>query len=198
MRKFYKISISLILTAIFAVTAFAQVQTGNPVAVVDTQEFYRKQGGVTKIGTAYDKLEVEFKSKFAALDAKVTKLETLAKDIQTAKDSLSKGVKIDEKAADAKLAEAQQLQIQYKREQEDVKNLYQQREGTVMEPILTDILKSLEVYAKQKGFLIVLNAGKMQETGMLLFKKDSSDITKEFIAYYNARPAGSAMISKPE
>lgn len=198
MRKFHTISISLMLTAIFAVSAFAQAQTGNPVAVVDTQEFYRKQGGITKVGTAYDKLEVEFKTKFAALDAKAKRLETLAKDIQTAKDSISKGVKVDEKAAEAKLAEGQRLQVEYKREQEDAKVAFQKREGAVMEPILKDILGSLEVYAKQKGYLIVLNAGKLEESGILLFTKDTSDITKEFIAYYNARPAGSATTTKPE
>jgi hypothetical protein len=46
--------------------------------------------------------------------------------------------------------------------------------------------------------LMLLDAGKLEEAGILIGIGDEKiDVTKEFITFYNARPAGTATATPP-
>ena len=43
-----------------------------------------------------------------------------------------------------------------------------------------------------------MDGGKLEEAGILMGFDDKYDVTKEFIAFYNARPAGTATTTTPK
>jgi hypothetical protein len=53
----------------------------------------------------------------------------------------------------------------------------------------------LQDYAKQKGFSLIFDASKDDRGFLIAIGDDKVDVTKDFIAYYNARPA--APVTKP-
>jgi len=92
----------------------------------------------------------------------------------------------------AKIDEFQALETSIKRKQEDAKARYEKRQQAVVGPIYADILKAMSDFARQKGFAIILDGPKLEESGLLMGFDDKYDVTKDFVAFYNARPAGAA------
>lgn len=91
-----------------------------------------------------------------------------------------------------KIEEAEKLQRDIKFKQEDAKARFERREQALFTPILQDVYKSVREFSKQKGFGLVLDVAKMEQAGIAIGWDDKADVTKEFIAFYNARPAGTA------
>ena len=96
----------------------------------------------------------------------------------------------------AKVEEYDKLGRDYKFKQEDVRVRYQRRRQEVLGPILLDIGKAMQEFAKQKGFSMILDASKLGESGVLLALDDKVDLTRDFITFYNARPA-TAVVTNP-
>jgi hypothetical protein len=64
---------------------------------------------------------------------------------------------------------------------------------------MQDIGKAINDYATQKGYALMLDLAKMADAGMVLSMDASKiDVTKDFIAFYNARPAGTATTATPK
>jgi len=54
-------------------------------------------------------------------------------------------------------------------------------------------------FAKQKGFGLILDGAKLEGAGLILaVDLTKVDVTKEFITFYNARPAGTASTTTPK
>lgn len=198
MNKFRLISAALFITALFAISAFAQ--TAAPAAqgiakivVIDTGAFggdEKGAGGITKFVTASKALDTEFASVTADLQATATRITNLQKEIQTIQDQDAKGVPYDKTAAQAKIEQYQNLQTEYKRKQEDGKAKFDRRQAQVLGPVMQDIYKALQDFTKQKGYGMILDAAKLDAQQMILGYDDAKmDVTKEFITFYNARPA---------
>jgi hypothetical protein len=67
-----------------------------------------------------------------------------------------------------------------------------------MGPILQEIHKALNDYAKAKGYALILDSAKLGNAGVILaFDEAKVDYTKDFIAYFNARPAATATPAAP-
>lgn len=197
MRTFRLIAISFIFAAFFAVSAFSQAQT--KVALVDTDAFYAT-GGIKKIENGYKSLKAEFATVEKDLSATNTRMQNLQKELQalqTRANDPNNKVPIDRNQVQAKVDEFEKLQTDMKRKQEDAKKRYEKREAEVIGPILQDIGKALQDYATQKGYSILLDVGKLYEQRIVLYWEPTTEITKEFITYYNARPGGTAA-TKPE
>ena len=92
----------------------------------------------------------------------------------------------------------QNLELAIKREQEDAKNKAARREPQVMGPIRQEIGNALQDFAKQKGYALILDAAKLDGAGLILaFDAAKVDVTKEFITFFNARPATTATTAAP-
>ncbi len=202
------IAACFVFAAVFAISGSAQTTgAAQPagmakIVVIDTGYFggdEKGAGGITKYIGAMTSLNNEFKTVQADLDATAAKLQTMSKEIQTLQEQASTGkVPIDERTAIAKGDAYTALQTDYKRKQEDAKNKYERRQQQIMSPIMQDIGKALQDFTIQKGYGLILDSSKLFNAGIILGSDDAKvDVTKEFITFYNARPATTATTSAP-
>jgi Skp family chaperone for outer membrane proteins len=202
MKRFSFIAASFIFAAIAAVSAFGQTpaQPAAPfrMAVIDTGAFDAKDG-ITRYSTAMNALEAEFKPLQTKIEGMITRYNALGAEIKKLQDQANAGtVPVDPKAAQAKVEEYQNLELAIKREQEDAKNKAARREPQVMGPIRQEIGNALQDFAKQKGYALILDAAKLDGAGLILaFDAAKVDVTKEFITFFNARPATTATTAAP-
>lgn len=198
MRTLRLTAVSLFLAAIFAVSAFAQAATTGKVGLVNTLAFDDKDG-ITKYIGALNSLEKEFTQPQADLNSLATRAQALQKELQGYQDMAAKGTKIPISDADIrrKADDLEKLGVDFKRKQEDLKNQYQKRYQVIVGPIYQDIMKAMQEFTKQKGYAVILDGAKLEESGILIGFDEKFDITKEFITFYNARPATTASAAKP-
>lgn len=204
MKTISSVAASILFAVIFAVSASAQ--TAQPAAgagkigLVNINAFAADTGGITKFKAALTALDNEFKPVNDALRTKATRYQTLGTEIEKLRQPTAAGVPAQSNATalQSKVEEARTLETQIKRDQEDAKAKYDQRYSVVIGPVFNDILKAMNEYAKSKGYAVVLDGAKLEESGILLGFDDKYDITKDFITFYNARPAGTASTAVPK
>lgn len=196
MKNFRLIAVSLMFAAILAVSASAQ--TATKIALMNTNAFEDEKAGITKMVNGRKALDTEFKVLDADLKTLGTQILTLQNELKT----LETQIKAAQSAA-AIPANLNQLQTsfnqkydefdkksrEYKFKEETGKASYQRREQTVMGPIMEDVGKAMEEYGKAKGFTIVLDVAKLYNAGAILWWEPTTDVTADFIKFYNARPA---------
>lgn len=197
MKTLRSIAVILFLAATFTVSAFAQAaaQPGTAkIAVINTLAFDDTKAGITKYVTAMNSLENEFKADTTQLQGMQTRLQGLAKEIQTFQQQAASGgkVPVDQKTAQAKVDEAEKLQRDYKFKQEDAKARFERRQQAIINPVLQDIYKAVQEFAKQRGYTMILDVAKLAQNDIIMALDEKADVTKEFITFYNARPAGTA------
>lgn len=207
MTKFRLITAAFFLTAICALSAFAQTTpstaAASKIVYINVGAFDgddKGAGGITKYTTAMNALDAEFKAPQAELQGMVTKQQALGAEIQQIqKTQANPNVPAANSGLQAKVDQYQQMDRDLKFKTEDLKAKYQARYGAVVGPVMQDIMKSLNDYAKQKGYSMILDAAKLDEAGIILaVGNDSADVTKDFITFYNARPAGTASTATPK
>ncbi|CAN5585444.1 hypothetical protein BH20ACI4_BH20ACI4_02100 [soil metagenome] len=193
MKTLRLIITGLLFTFVLSVAAFAQTTapTGK-FGLIDTRFFDSKEG-ITKYVNAMTALDNEFKPDFTNMQTMGNKIKTLQTEITNLEKQITEGkVPVDEKSANAKVEEYDKLTREYKFKEEDLKVRFQRREQVVMNPIKQDIGKALNEFAKKNGYSLILDGAKLDGAGLILAFDDKSDITKEFITFYNARPATAA------
>ena len=180
--------------ALFSVSASAQAaQPGAmpKIAVINTAAFDGKDG-LTRYNNAMDGLEKEFAPVQTKIQGMVTRFTSLGEEIKKLQNQPA-NVPIDQKAAEAKVVEYQNLEKSIKREQEDAKASFDRRQQQVLGPVLQEIGKAMQDYANQKGYDLILDAAKLDNAGLILaFNPAKVDVTKDFITFFNSRPAGAA------
>lgn len=197
MKTIRLFAVSLFLTALLAAAAFAQ--TPSKVAVINTYAFGNEKEGITKYISAVTALNNEFKPLNDELKTMQTKLQGLATEIENLRKLAASNPKaVDEKSAQAKLDEAERLQRDIKFKQEEGAARLEKRKQAVLNPVMQDIMKAVQEFSKQKAYALVLDIGRLDETGILLGIDEKADITKEFITFYNARPATTATTTTPK
>lgn len=199
MRRFSIAAVSLIFAAMFAVSASAQTgaaQTGTgKVGLVNSFLFGEEKAGagITKFKNALNVLETEFKPIYDELKTLQTRYTNLAAEIQ----KLQAVPQADRNSIQTKVDEYQALETSMKRKQEDAKARYERRYGDIVGPVYADILKAMNEYAKAKGYAIIFDGPKLEEAQILMGFDEKYDVTKDFITFYNARPAGAATTATP-
>jgi len=201
MKTFRSIAALFVFAAIFAVSAFAQTTTPAPtgkIVIVNTLAFGDKDG-ITRYINAMNSLEIELKPDINALQTMNTRMQTLEKEIQDIERQLNDPKlppAIDKNKLQAtgqtKLQEFQDLDRQFKFKQDDYKIKLQRREEAIVRPVSRDIGKALDEFAKKNGYSMIFDVSK-DEKGLVLVLDVKSDVTKEFIVFYNARPATTAV-----
>lgn len=200
MKTFRSIIAVFAFAAIFAVSAFAQTTAANQkIGIVNTLAFGDK-AGITKYITAMTSLENEMKTDQTALQTLVTQIQNLEKeltDLQTKLNDPKLPAAVDKNKlqsdAQAKYQQYQDLGRQYKAKEEDYKVKLERRQAAVVTPISRDIGNALQEFAKKNGYMMILDASKLDGAGLLLAFDEKFDITKDFITFYNTRPATTAV-----
>ena len=195
MKTFRLIAVSAIFAAIFAVSAFAQ--TAAKIGLINTQAFDDDKVGITKYVAALNSLDTEFKPVYTELQTMQTNLLALQKELNGYKEILDKGGKIPISDADVnkKVEALDKMDRELKFKTDDAKVRYQRREAAVLGPIRQDIGNAVQEYTKKNGYVLIIDVSKDQ-TGMILGLDEAADVTKQFILFYNARPATTATVVK--
>lgn len=203
MKRISVFAATFAFAALFSVSVSAQgaAQPGAmpKFAVINTAAFDGKDG-LSRYNVAMDSLEKEFAPVQTKIQGMVTRYQTLAGEIKKIQDAAgtSGAPPINQKDAETKVTEYQTLEKSIKREQEDAKANFDRRQQQVMGPLLQDIGKAMQDYATQKGYDLILDAAKLDNAGLILaYNPVKVDVTKDFITFYNARPAGAASAAAP-
>jgi Skp family chaperone for outer membrane proteins len=203
MRRISVFAAIFAFAALFSVSAFAQgaanAAGGPKIVVINTLAFDGKDG-IGRYNNAMDSLDKEFAPVQTKIQGMVTRYNTLGQEIKKIQDAASApgAPPINQKDAETKVTEYQNLEKSIKREQEDAKASFERRQAQVMGPLLQDIGKAMQDYANQKGYDLILDAAKLDNANLILaFNPAKVDVTKDFITFYNARPAGAATTAAP-
>lgn len=197
MKTFRLIAATFVFAAVFAVSAFAQAPAAQPAAgrigLIRTSDFGgddKGVGGITKMKNAIKSLSDEFKPVDDKLKTMRTKYQTSVQEFEKMRNA-GPNVPVGGNL-EAKAEEIKNLETQIKREEEDGKGKYERRYQQVMGPVYDDLRKAMNDFAKQKGYSVILDGAILEQSNLLWGYDDKYDITKEFIAFYNQRPAGAA------
>jgi Skp family chaperone for outer membrane proteins len=150
-------------------------------AIVDTEEFGDPKTGVTRLVAAFATIERDMKPKRDELTALQTRYEQLVKEInETSKVA-------DQKTLADKADQAELLQKDIKRKQEDGQRDMDKRMKDLTDPIYLELTNELQAFARQKGASVIIDISKFR--GSMVVLNNQIDLTQAFIANYNSKPA---------
>jgi Skp family chaperone for outer membrane proteins len=194
MKAFSLTVAALFFTVIFAVSAFAQTNDAK-IGLLDVGAFDADKGGIAKFVAALNKVDAELKTDKDAITLLGTKFQALQKEIQGYQDIISKGGKIPIADAEVqkKVDELGKMERDIKFKGEEYKARYERSYQINVGPVWADILKALSEFAEQKGYAVIFDGGKLEQAGVLLGFSKKYNVTQEFITFYNARPATTAV-----
>lgn len=199
MKNFRLIAVSLMFAAIFAVSASAQ--TATKIALINSAAFENDTAGVTKMLNERKKLDAEFtpiENELKTLQGQIQALQNELRTIQTQINALAAQADPSKlQAAYAqKYGELEDKSREFKFKEEAAKAKYARREQVLMGPIMQDIGKAMQDYSKSKGYTVIFDAAKLYNAGVLLAWDETTDVTADFIKFYNARPATATTTTK--
>jgi Skp family chaperone for outer membrane proteins len=202
MKRIGLLALGVIFMSMTTASAYAQApaQPGSSkIGWIDSGMFEDDKNGIKKYVNATNALEQEFRPR-------VKELEDIQTKINGIKDELSKmgsnpAIPVKPETVAAKQEEGQRLQREGEFKQKELQAAAAKRRDIVLGPIQADIGKAINEYAKQKGYSVILDWAKLAQAGVLFAFDQGSDITKDFITYYNARPTtattGAPVPAKP-
>ena len=98
-----------------------------------------------------------------------------------------KGIPVDERSFQTKVDELEGLKRQGKFKEDEYNAFAQKLQNDTVGPVYSEVLRTLGDYVKSHDYGILFDASKDQ-SGFLIFASEKYDITRDFIAFYNARP----------
>jgi len=169
----------------------AAAQTGNvpagKIAVIFSEAFQDSKLGIAKFTVIQTQLNGEFKKSQDELDAAAQKVQQLQDEITKLQNSATA---VDPKTIQAKVDQLDQLKKDSQRKLEDTQQLYQKRRTDLLSPLQDDVGKALDAFAKAHGITMIIDGSQVPG---VIYATDSMDITRVFIAEYNAKnPAAAA------
>lgn len=195
MRKMSLLAVSFFVAAVFAVSVSAQAPAAPAkIGLINTSAFADEKAGIAKYRNALTAVEAQVKPLSDKLKTSLARHQTLGKEIQEAR----KNPAIKLETLQPKIDELQSLEVQIKRDQEDGKARYARAYQSTVGPIFNDIIKALNEFAKKNGYAVILDGAKLEQAQILLGFDEKYDVTKDFVTYYNTRPAGTATAAAPK
>ena len=192
--KVFRIIVAAAAFAAFAILAQTQTRPAAPaaapanIAVIDSSDFSDEKAGIARVMVAMQQIEGKFQTIGTEIRGMRERLNTMRADIQ------KKRPVQDPKLTAQQTDEADRLEVQLKRKQEDAQASYQKESIAVLEPLQKDIGTALVAYAQSKGITLVIDVNRVP----VVYAAASMNITKEFIADYNrTHPAGAAPAAAP-
>jgi Skp family chaperone for outer membrane proteins len=199
----YNLSITLLLILISIYQVNAQqksvpspVTTGiceTKIAIINTNRFGDEKTGIAKLVNAVKIIKREFEPQQTELKSLKDKYQVLIKEINQIKSTPA----ADPKTVQPKIEQAEEMRKSLERKASDSTSAYNKRLESVIGPVYQDITKSIEVFAKERGIGLMLDAAKVGRDGAILALASCMDLTDEFIADYNKKnPATSTTGTK--
>ncbi len=184
-------------TAMFSVSAAAQgAAAPTKVGMIDTGFFADEKEGIKRYISAYTQLGSEVKPKEQELIGIQTKVTNIAAELRKMQEA-APAVPINENQFRTRQEEGARLQREFEFKKKEYDAFVEKRGGELLGPINQDIGRAIQDYAKQKGFAAIFDVEKLAQAGAILALDPSADVTKDFITFYNARPAGAASAAVP-
>ena len=196
MKKFGFISAAFLFVFSFGATAFGQVQPSTKIGWIDTGSFSDEKAGIVKYVNAYKALANEAKPRETELLGIQSKIQMISNELKTMTEN--KAVPFNEQAALTKKDEGERLarELEFKKKEYDA--FVQKRGGEILGPLNADIGKAIGDFGKQKGYVAIFDIEKLAQAGAILHLEESANVTKEFITFYNARPAAATAAATPK
>lgn len=145
------------------------------VGVINSEMFSSATGGITRLVNALRTLETEFKPRRDEITQLVARFNALQQ--------------VPPNTPPAQIAtrrdQAETLQVEIQRKQEDARVAYGKRLSTLTNPIRLSVYTALEAYAKQRGIDVLLDVSKFPDG--VLVANPNSDLTPGFIRDFNSK-----------
>jgi outer membrane protein len=199
MRIYRLIAAFVMLAAIAVVPAYAQQRPAaapqapagagssgplpdSKIAVIFTEAFLDEKQGIARFNTLVANLNREFQPR-------ETELQGLKTRAQALQDEITKTASVaDPKTIQTKTDQLESLKKELQRKAEDAQSAFVRRRKEIFQPLQEDIGKALEAYAKQRGISVIIDGSQVP----LVYAADNLDITRAFIAEYNAKNPATA------
>lgn len=159
------------------------------IAIIDTEAFADPKTGITRLVSAFEVVNREFKPRSDELQKLRAQYEQLGKDIEATR------IVEDQKARAAKVEQAEALKKDIERKTQDAQSAYQKRLREATEPVYKDISPALQAFARQRGVNVIFDVSKLGE--VIFIVNDSVDLTRAFISDYNQRNPATAPPARP-
>ncbi len=166
MRK--TILFTIVLCLAFASTAFAELKVG----VINVEQIIATS---TKGKQAKSRIEQKMTGIEANLKKMQTDLENFQKDMQKQSMALSKD------AQAKKLEQYRQKLSAFEQARRKSQEEFSQAQKTIIEPVISLLVKTTQDYAKKNGYDLVLNA-----KTTVLYATKALDLTDEILKAFNA------------
>src|SRR5215467_760002 len=173
---------------------FAQSSGTVPVgkiAVIFSEAFQDPKQGIAKFNVIQNQLNGEFKKPQDDLTAAAQRVQALQDEITKLQSSATP---VDPKTMQAKVNQLDQLKKDSQRKLEDTQAAFQKRRTDLLTPLQDDVGKALDAFAKAHGITLIIDGSQTQG---VIYAADSMDITKIFIAEYNAKNPVAASTATP-
>ena len=165
----------------------------SKMAVIYTDLFLDPKTGIAKFSSVLTKLNGEFQ----AVRNELTQMQTRGQQLEDEINKLQTapaGTPIDQRSLQTKVEQLEQLKKDIQRKGEDAQASYNRRRQELFTPLQDEIAKALEAFAKARGINVIVDAASVP----LLYAADSIDITRAFIADFNAKnPVTAATTTTP-
>jgi len=181
---------ALFIALVTAGARHATAQTGNvpvgKIAVIFSEAFQDPKQGISKFTVIQNQLNSEFKKSQDDLDAAAQRVQSLQGEITKLQSSPTP---VDPKTIQTKIDQLDQLKKDSQRKLEDTQAAYQKRRGDLLTPLQDDVGKALDVFAKAHGITLIIDGSQVPG---VIYAADNMDVTKVFIAEYNAKNPAAA------
>jgi Skp family chaperone for outer membrane proteins len=159
------------------------------IALLNSDEFGDEKTGVFRLVAAMKRVEKEFEAKKVELQTLQTQIEKATADL--AKVGPMQSAQINQQQQD----KIDQMKKEFQRKGEDGQASFEKRRAEVLGPVIDEIGKALDVYAKAHGLTLILDVTKVQG---IVSASDSLDITKAFITEFNSKNPATAAVTPPK
>lgn len=145
----------------------------------------RFRDGINELKERIDALNKEFEPKRKEVQALEEEVNNLKNKIQTQGQTVSAQVR------NQWVDEGTEKERRLKRLAEDYEAIGQKRLGEAYQPVSEKIMKFLDSYCTQRGIVLVMEGGAVQQAQILLYASSATDITEDFMKEFNKVNSGS-------
>lgn len=178
-----------LLFIVCALAAAVSAQTtATRIAIVDSDEFRDEKTGITKFIAALKAVDASIEPDRKELQTLNDRLTALGKEIQ-ALQAQNEKVPVDPRTFNAKVDQAEQLKRDIKFKSDNANAKLASNRQTILPPVVEAISKAINDFAKQKGYTVIFDIARDQNGLLIALGDEKANVTKEFIAYFNALPA---------
>jgi Skp family chaperone for outer membrane proteins len=185
--KFTRSLSSLLLALLVVSPLVAQTTATAPkqvpvakVAWLDSRAFFNEENGIKRLVRAVKELDLEFSGTQSELQLLQEKLRTIVGELQ----KLQAGGEANAQAIQEKQTEGLKLQQELQTKQQQAQQAFTQAQQQKQGPVMADIGKALEAFAKERDLGVLLDGAKLGDA--VLYTKSDLDVTADFIATFNA------------